>query len=204
MLNDCPDWELNPGPLSYWSDALPTELLRHLDTLSKSLRLIANHWAHEYREKTTPSRIFMPCNLSSCRVSICWCMSWDSGLRWLGLSAARAEGDLTLVTDVVVILYHHTTGYLIYRLTMDMICFHIPLPQTWGAHGLSDEVHWFENLSRLEYLMVSSTKFRACLIVERFDRAAVLIVNHTAAADRTFNSRLCYVNILTVVIDTIL
>ena len=71
--------------------------------------------------------------------------------------------------------------------------------ETWGTRILR---------SRLEYLMVSSTYmyFRECLIVERFYRAAVvLIVNHTAAvADRTFNSRLCYVNILTVVIDTML
>ena len=39
-----------------------------IPTLPKSLRLVANHWAREYREKTTTSQIFMPCNLSSCRV----------------------------------------------------------------------------------------------------------------------------------------
>ena len=27
----------------------------------------AKHWTREYRENTTPSRIFMPCNLSSCQ-----------------------------------------------------------------------------------------------------------------------------------------
>ena len=37
---------------------------------TKSLGLIAKHWAREYREKTTPSRILMPCNLSSCRVGL--------------------------------------------------------------------------------------------------------------------------------------
>ena len=68
MLNDCPDWDSNPGPRGYRSDALPTELHRHLGNVPKSLRLVANHWAREYQEKTTPSRIFMPCNLSSCRV----------------------------------------------------------------------------------------------------------------------------------------
>ena len=26
MLNDCPDWDSNPGPRGYRSDALPTEL----------------------------------------------------------------------------------------------------------------------------------------------------------------------------------
>ena len=57
----------------------------------------------------------------------------------------------------MVILYHRITGYLTYRLTVDIICFHIPLLQTLGTHVLSDEVHWFENLSHLEYLMVSST-----------------------------------------------
>ena len=34
----------------------------------KSLRLFAEHWSREHREKTTPSQIFMPCYLSSCRV----------------------------------------------------------------------------------------------------------------------------------------
>ena len=60
MFNGCPDWD---------SNALPTELHRQSGKLPKSLSLIAKHWAREYREKTTPSRIFMPCNLSSCRVS---------------------------------------------------------------------------------------------------------------------------------------
>ena len=68
LCNDCPDWDTSPGPDDYRSDALATELHRHLGKLPKSLRLIAKHWAREYREKTTPSRIFMPCNLSSCRV----------------------------------------------------------------------------------------------------------------------------------------
>ena len=41
---------------------------RQLGNVSKILTLIAKHWAREYREKTTPLRIFMPCYLSSCRV----------------------------------------------------------------------------------------------------------------------------------------
>ena len=34
----------------------------------KILRLFANHLFGEYRARTTPSRMFVPCNLSSCRV----------------------------------------------------------------------------------------------------------------------------------------
>ena len=68
LCNYCPDRDSNPGSHDYRSDALPIELHRHLGTKPKSLKLVANHWASEYREKTTPSRIFMPCNLSSCRV----------------------------------------------------------------------------------------------------------------------------------------
>ena len=41
---------------------------RQLGNVSKIHTLIAKHWAREYREKTTPLRIFMPCYLSSCRV----------------------------------------------------------------------------------------------------------------------------------------
>ena len=52
----------------YRSNALPTELLRHLSNLLKSLRLIAKHRAREYREKTTPWQKFMPCNLICHRV----------------------------------------------------------------------------------------------------------------------------------------
>ena len=44
----------------------------------------AKHLAREYWEKTEPSQIFMPCNLSSCRVSVChklaeqlWCLWAD-------------------------------------------------------------------------------------------------------------------------------
>ena len=66
--NGCTDWDLNQGPNDYRSDALPTELHKHMSNLPKSFVLIENHWAYENREKTTPSRIFMPCNLSSCRV----------------------------------------------------------------------------------------------------------------------------------------
>ena len=68
MRNDCLDWDLNPGPLDHRAEVLPTELHTHLDIMGKSLSLVANHLVCEYREKTTPSRIFMPCNLSSCRV----------------------------------------------------------------------------------------------------------------------------------------
>ena len=32
MLNDYPDWDSNPGPLGYWSVALPTELHRLMGT----------------------------------------------------------------------------------------------------------------------------------------------------------------------------
>ena len=34
----------------------------------KILRSFANHLYHEYRERTTPPRICVPCNLSSCRL----------------------------------------------------------------------------------------------------------------------------------------
>ena len=51
--------------------ALPTELPKHLSNYpKKTLRRIAKHWNREYREKTTPSQIFVPCDLSSCRVSV--------------------------------------------------------------------------------------------------------------------------------------
>ena len=68
LWKGCPDWDSDPGPIDYRPEALPTELHSHLGNLPKSLRLIANHWACEYREKTTPSQIFIPCNLSSCGV----------------------------------------------------------------------------------------------------------------------------------------
>ena len=62
-----------------------------------------------------------------------------------------AEGDLTLVRVGVVILYHRITGYLTYRQTVDIICFHIPLLQPLGNHVLSDEVHWFETMHAVEF-----------------------------------------------------
>ena len=58
----------NPGPDDYRSDAVTTELYRHLCNKPKSLRFIVKHRAREYQEKTTPSRIFMLRNLNSCRV----------------------------------------------------------------------------------------------------------------------------------------
>ena len=43
MIYNCLDWDSNPAPLDYRSDALPTELDRHIGTLPKSLRLVADH-----------------------------------------------------------------------------------------------------------------------------------------------------------------
>ena len=45
----------------------------------KILRSFAKHLAREYREKTTPLWIFMPCNLSPCRVEhVTWVRNaWD-------------------------------------------------------------------------------------------------------------------------------
>ena len=45
-----------------------TELCSQLAYRSKNLMWFAKHFTREYREKTTPLQIFMPCNLSSCRV----------------------------------------------------------------------------------------------------------------------------------------
>ena len=44
------------------------KLHSHLFLSQKILRLFANHLFCEYWERTIPSRIFVPCNLSSCRV----------------------------------------------------------------------------------------------------------------------------------------
>ena len=46
------------------------------------LRSFAKYLTREYWERTTPSRIFMPCNLSSCRVALLWDTSILSSL-WL-------------------------------------------------------------------------------------------------------------------------
>ena len=69
LLNGCPDRVLNMGHNDYRSDTLPTELHRNFKYV-RSLRLIAKHWSREFREKRTPSRIFMPCNLRSCMVGL--------------------------------------------------------------------------------------------------------------------------------------
>ena len=82
LVNGCLIRDTNLGPVHYRSDALPTELHRHLGNVPKSLRLIAKHWAREYREKTTPSRIFMPCNLSSCRVWSVWVQRSSTGCEY--------------------------------------------------------------------------------------------------------------------------
>ena len=59
----------------YKSDALS------LSSMPK--KFIAKHLAREYRERTTPSRIFMPCNLSSCRVNAVIVPSCNAGSKIL-------------------------------------------------------------------------------------------------------------------------
>ena len=66
LFNGYPDWY--SGSTKYRSNAHPSELPRHKCNSPKTLKWIAKHWAHEYTEKTTPLWIFMPCNLSSCKV----------------------------------------------------------------------------------------------------------------------------------------
>ena len=47
-----------------------TELYRDTYAIAQKLQIsFANHLFREYRERTTPSRIFVPCNLSSCKGS---------------------------------------------------------------------------------------------------------------------------------------
>ena len=48
-----------------------TELHSQMFFIQKILRSFANHSFHEYQERTTPSQILVPCNLSSCRVPSC-------------------------------------------------------------------------------------------------------------------------------------
>ena len=68
------DWNLQPPDhkTSNKSNALPLSYMARCFCTKKILGSLAQHLAREYRERTTPSRIFMPCSLSSCRVCYNW------------------------------------------------------------------------------------------------------------------------------------
>ena len=53
-------------------------------TPGKLLRFITKILSREYLEKTTPLKIFMPCNLSSCGFKVGF---WGLGFQWLGFGA---------------------------------------------------------------------------------------------------------------------
>ena len=63
----CDKWlpQLGFKPPTFW---LQVRRYSHLDKAQKIRKSFAKYLAREYREKTTTSRILMPCNLSCCRV----------------------------------------------------------------------------------------------------------------------------------------
>ena len=65
-------WDSNLRPPDYKtvykSDALSLSYRINWFQSKKVLGWFAKHQAREYQERTTPSQIFMPCNLSFCRV----------------------------------------------------------------------------------------------------------------------------------------
>ena len=72
-VKECsPHWDSNHRPLdskpNYKSDTLWLSYRASWSLAKKILMWFANHLFREYRERTTPSRIFVPCNLKSCRV----------------------------------------------------------------------------------------------------------------------------------------
>ena len=61
--NNTEDEELPKLGVEPATHRLQIELHRHWLLCTKTLSWIAKHWSCEYREKTTPSQTFMPCNL---------------------------------------------------------------------------------------------------------------------------------------------
>ena len=71
--------------------------------MPKSLKLVAKHWASEYREKTTPSRIFMPCNLSSCGyVDLLFTTSGFYQNHWICLLSIQVRTTLDYMLEISV------------------------------------------------------------------------------------------------------
>ena len=70
VFNRCSYRGTNQWSSNYKSGALPLNYTATLSANQKTLSLVAKHLAHEYQEKTTTCRIFMPFNISSCRVDV--------------------------------------------------------------------------------------------------------------------------------------